>query len=69
MSHHKTAVAVTVQGLHVLMAHMDLSVAEFPVTWLETKLQPLATCYLKKWSGLARPQTPVGCTSQKPTVG
>jgi len=32
----------------------DLSVADFSVTWLETKLQPLATRYLKKWSGLAK---------------
>ena len=32
----------------------DLSVSVFPLTWLQTKLQPLATRYLKRWCGLAR---------------
>ena len=32
----------------------DLSVSDFPTTWLQTKLQPLATSFLKKWSGLAK---------------
>ena len=31
----------------------DLLVSDFPTTWLQTKLQPLATSFLKKWSGLA----------------
>ena len=33
----------------------DLSVSDFPSTWLQTKLQPLATAFLKMWSGLAKP--------------
>ena len=31
-----------------------LLVEEFPVTWLERHLQPLATMFLKRWAGLAR---------------
>ena len=31
-----------------------LTVEEFPTTWLEHCLQPLATSYLKRWAGLAR---------------
>ena len=30
-----------------------LLVEEFPTTWLDRELQPLATRYLKRWSGLA----------------
>ena len=32
-----------------------LMVEEFPITWLERELEALATKFLKKWSGLARP--------------
>ena len=32
----------------------DLSVSVFSLTWLQTKLQPLTTRYLKRWSGLAK---------------
>ena len=30
-------------------------VEEFPLTWLERRLQPLAIRFLKKWVGLAQP--------------
>ena len=30
-------------------------VEEFPLTWLERCLQPLAIGFLKKWVGLAQP--------------
>ena len=36
----------------------DLSISDFPLTWLQTKLQPLATRYLKRWCGLARSADP-----------
>ena len=36
----------------------DLSASTFPITWLQTKLQPIATKYLKRWSGLARSADP-----------
>ena len=32
----------------------DLSVNHFPVSWLESTLQPIATIFLKRWSGLAK---------------
>ena len=32
----------------------DLSTAQLSTTWLRSTLQPLATRYLKKWSGLAK---------------
>ena len=38
----------------------DLSVNHFPLSWLETKLQPIATRYLKKWCGLAK-SADTGC--------
>ena len=38
----------------------DLSVHSFPTTWLQTTLQPIATRFLKKWSGLAKPAD-TGC--------
>ena len=31
----------------------DLWVNHFPVSWLESTLQPIATKFLKRWSGLA----------------
>ena len=36
----------------------DLSTSELSITWLKSTLQPLATRYLKKWSGLARTADP-----------
>ena len=36
----------------------DLSVSDFSTNWLKSTLQPLATRYLKKWSGLARTADP-----------
>ena len=36
----------------------DLSTAQLSTTWLRTTLQPLATRYLKRWSGLARTADP-----------
>ena len=33
----------------------DLTITEFPVSWMEKSLDPLVTKYLKQWSGLARP--------------
>ena len=38
----------------------DLSVNSFPISWLESTLQPIATTFLKKWSGLAR-SADTGC--------
>ena len=38
----------------------DLSVNLFPVSWLESTLQPIATKFLKKWSGLAK-SADTGC--------
>ena len=32
----------------------DLMVIQIPITWIERQLDPLATSYLKRWSGLAR---------------
>jgi len=32
-----------------------LMIHEFPLIWLQKKLEPVATAYLKKWSGLAKP--------------
>ena len=36
----------------------DLTINLFPLTWLETSLDPLATRYLKSWLGLAKPADP-----------
>ena len=36
----------------------DLTINSFPLTWLETSLDPLATRYLKSWLGLAKPGDP-----------
>lgn len=36
----------------------DLTISEYPVSWLEENLDPLATHYLKKWAGLARATDP-----------
>ena len=36
----------------------DLTINSFPLTWLETSLDPLATRYLKSWLGLAKPADP-----------
>ena len=36
----------------------DLTINSFPLTWLETSLEPLATRYLKSWLGLAKPADP-----------
>ena len=33
----------------------SLLIEEFPISWLEQKLDCLATRYLKKWAGLAKP--------------
>ena len=38
----------------------ELSVNHFPLSWLETKLQPIATRFLKGWCGLAKPAD-TGC--------
>ena len=35
-----------------------LTINSFPLTWLETSLDPLATRYLKSWLGLAKPADP-----------
>ena len=32
-----------------------LTIVEFPITWVEKNLNTMATSYLKRWSGLARP--------------
>ena len=36
----------------------DLSISDLPVSWLKNTLQPTATRYLKKWSGLSRSADP-----------
>ena len=36
----------------------DLSINEYSPTWLQTKLQPLATRFLKRWCGLAKSADP-----------
>ena len=36
----------------------DLSISDLPISWLENHLQPVATSYLKRWSGLARSADP-----------
>ena len=36
----------------------DLTISEFPVLWIEKTLDSLATRYLKRWAGLARPPDP-----------
>ena len=36
----------------------DLSITDLPISWLQNTLQPIATKYLKRWSGLARSADP-----------
>jgi hypothetical protein len=36
----------------------DLTITDFPVSWLEKTLDPLVTRHLKKWAGLARSADP-----------
>ena len=36
----------------------DLTISKFPLLWIEKTLNPLATRYLKRWAGLARPADP-----------
>ena len=36
----------------------DLTISDFPISWVEKTLDPLATQYLKRWLGLARPADP-----------
>ena len=36
----------------------DLSISDLPVSWLQSHLQPIATRFLKRWSGLARSADP-----------
>ena len=36
----------------------DLSISDLPVSWLWNSLQPIATRYLKRWSGLSRSASP-----------
>lgn len=36
----------------------DLTTTSFPLSWVESSLDPLATKYLKSWLGLARPADP-----------
>ena len=38
--------------------HWDLMVIQLPITWVERHLDPLATSFLKKWSGLCRSASP-----------
>ena len=35
-----------------------LTIQEFPISWVEKELDPLVSCFLKKWSGLARSANP-----------
>ena len=36
----------------------DFSISDLPISWLENQLQPIATRFLKRWSGPARPADP-----------
>ena len=36
----------------------DLTINSFPLSWIESSLDPLATRYLKAWLGLAKPADP-----------
>ena len=36
----------------------DLSILQLPVSWVSSTLEAKTTCYLKKWSGLARSTDP-----------
>ena len=36
----------------------DLSISDLPISWLQRHLQPIATRFLKRWSGLARSADP-----------
>ena len=36
----------------------DLSISNLPVSWLQNTLQPIATRYLKRWTGLSRSADP-----------
>ena len=36
----------------------DFTVNQFPISWLKTKVDPMATRFLKKWVGLARSADP-----------
>ena len=36
----------------------DLTISSLPLTWVTTVLEAEATCYLKKWAGLARSGNP-----------
>jgi hypothetical protein len=36
----------------------DLSISDLPVSWLQNTLQPIATRFLKRWSGLAKSADP-----------
>ena len=36
----------------------DLSISDLPISWLQSQLQPIATRFLKRWSGLARSADP-----------
>ena len=38
--------------------HWDLMVIQLPLTWIERVLDPLATSFLKKWSGLCKSANP-----------
>ena len=38
--------------------HWDLMVIQLPITWVECHLDPHATSFLKKWSGLCRSASP-----------
>ena len=46
----------------------DLSISDLPISWLQSQLQPIATRFLKSWSGLAGPLTPTVSSSPEPTV-
>ena len=45
------------QGI-CLRLNLLLLIYEYPITWIEEKLDALATRYLKRWAGLARPTNP-----------
>ena len=36
----------------------DLTISQFPLSWIEKTLDPLTTKFLKRWSGLAKPADP-----------
>ena len=46
------------QKLKLFRLTWDLSISDLPISWLQSQLQPIATRFLKRWSGLAQSADP-----------